>query len=288
MTLDEAIEILKEHDYTILDEDLKGTLGKALGIGALAATTAFGNSGIDIKKATPGNVPNDNAGFGKKTVHLQQRYNFDHDRYGVPTSYKLKDGNKVSQFTVNEEIDLTKKKILATPDSMLKKYGKENLETIAKLMVKTANKYNIDIDILLAIAGTESNYDHSASSDKGARGMMQITKTAAYDSHTRLQGKSPKTFSMDNIKSLKNNIDNAGRIIADLSVRRNNVIEMMLASYNGGTAQATSWRAYTQNSKLDKNGKPVKPLTKETKNYVERCMALYNKYKEVQKNYKKA
>ena len=288
MTLEEAIEILKEHDYTILDEDLKGTLGKALGIGALAATTAFGNSGIDVKKATPGNVPNDNAGFGKKTVHLQQRYNFDHDRYGVPTSYKLKDGNKVSQFTINEEIDLTKKKILATPDSMLKKYGKENLETIAKLMVNTANKYNIDIDILLAIAGTESNYDHSASSDKGARGMMQITKTAAYDSHTRLQGKSPKTFSMDNIKSLKNNIDNAGRIIADLSVRRNNVIEMMLASYNGGTAQATSWRAYTQNSKLDKNGKPVKPLTKETKNYVERCMALYNKYKEVQKNYKKA
>lgn len=288
MTLEEAIEILKENDYSILNEDLKKTLGKALGIGALAASAAFGNSGIDIKQATPGNVPNDNAGFGKRTVHLQQRYNFNHDKRGVPTSYKVKDGSAVSQFTVKEEIELTKQKILATPDSMLRKYGKDSIETIAKLMVKTANKYNLDIDILLAIAGTESNFDHNATSNKGAKGMMQITKTAAFDIHTRLRGKSPETFSMNDIQSLKNNIDNAGRLLADLSGRRNNVIEMILATYNGGTEQATSWRAYTQNSKVDKYGKPVKPLTKETKDYVERCMALYNKYKEVQKNYKKS
>lgn len=288
MTLEEAIEILKENDYSILNEDLKKSLGKALGIGALAATAAFGNSGIDVKKATPGNVPNDNAGFGKRTVHLQQRYNYDHDNRGVPKSYKLKDDSNVSQFTVDEEIELTKKKILATPDSMLKKYGKDNLETIAKLMVKTANKYNLDIDILLAIAGAESNFDNNAKSNKGAKGMMQLTRTAAFDVHTRLQGKSEKSFNMKDFLSLKNNVDNAGRLLADLSVRRNNVIEMILATYNGGTEQATSWRAYTQNSKLDKNGKPVKPLTKETREYVERCMALYNKYKEVQKNYKKA
>lgn len=110
MTLEEAIEILKENDYSILNEDLKKSLGKVLGMGALAASAAFGNSGIDIKQATPGNVPNDNAGFGKRTVHLQQRYNYNHDKRGVPTSYKLKDDSKVSQFTVDEEIELLNRK----------------------------------------------------------------------------------------------------------------------------------------------------------------------------------
>lgn len=281
MTLDEAKELLEDNGY-IIDE---GILSKTLGAGALAAGLAFGNSGVDVNKASPGHVPNDKAGFGKKSVHLQQRYNYPQDRYGVPTAYKLKDTGKLDLMDFKSEVELTKKKILSTPDSMLRKYGKDNLTEISRLMVKTANKYNIDIDLLLSIAGTETNFDNSLESNKGARGMMQITKTAAKDSHERLQNKSPKTFNFDSFRDLKTNIDNAGRIIADLSVRRNNVIEMIFASYNGGTAQATSWRAYAQNSKFDKNGKPVKPLTKETKEYVERCMALYKKYKEVQKEY---
>ena len=47
---------------------------------------------------------------------------------------------------------------------MLKKYAKDNLDIIAKYMVETANKYNVDIDILLAIAGTESNFSNDSSS----------------------------------------------------------------------------------------------------------------------------
>lgn len=281
MTLDEAKEILEDNGY-ILDE---GILSKVAGAGALAAGLAFGNSGIDINKAKPGQVPNDKAGFGKTTVHMQQRYNYPSDRYGVPKDYKLKDADKVELMNARDEIELTKAKILATPDSRLSKFGKENINTIAKLMVKTANKYNVDIDILLAMAGAETSYDNDKVSPKGAVGMMQITKLAAYDSHTRLQGKPAKTFDFNSFKDMKSSIDNAGRILADLSVRRNNVVEMILASYNGGTEQATSWRAYAQNSRVDKNGKPVKPLTKETKEYVERCMALYKKYKDVQKEY---
>ena len=281
MTLDEAKELLEEHGY-ILDE---GILSKTLGAGALAAGLAFGNSGIDINKAKPGHVPNDKSGFGKNTVHLQQRYNYPSDRYGVPKNYKLKDTDKVELMKYKDELELTKEKIRSTPDSRLSKFGKDNIDEIAKQMVKTANKYNIDIDILLAIAGVETSYDNSKVSSKGAVGMMQITKTAAYDSHIRLQGKDSTSFNFNSFKNIKTSIDNAGRILADLSVRRNNVVEMMLATYNGGTEQATSWRAYAQNSKVDKNGKPVKPLTKETKDYVERCMALYKKYKDVQKEY---
>ena len=165
---------------------------------------------------------------------------------------------------------------------MLKKYAKDNLDTIAKYMVETANKYNVDIDILLAIAGTESNFSNDSKSGKGAVGIMQITRNTAYDSHFRLQKKDKKTFDFDKIKDLKTNIDNAGRIIANLSKSHKNVIEMILSAYNGGRRSATAWRAYKSGSKLDKDGNLAPKLPEETKNYVEKCMKLYKIYKDVQ------
>lgn len=276
MDIAESINILQNNGYIV--EGIKSALGKAAAIGALAAGTAFGNSGIDSKP-----VKDPALNFGKNTtVHLQNRYNLQSDRYGVPKTYKLDNNKSPYTMSVKSEIELTKKKILATPDSMLKKYGKQHVDEIANLMVKTANKYNIDIDILLAIAGTESNYDTGAVSDKKAKGMMQITKVAAFDSHTRLQGKDKNTFNMDDYVGLKANIDNAGRIIADLSVRRNNVIEMIFASYNGGTKQATAWRYYKLGKDKLPDGKKAPELATETKNYVDKCITLYNIYKKVQ------
>lgn len=280
MTLEEAIQILEENGYNILSEDLKSTLGKAVGIGALAASTVFGNSHIDAK-------PVKDPSFGKNSVvHVHDRYNLDSDKFGVPTTYKL--SNNKSPYTISkkDEIELTKKKILATPKSMLKNSAKENLDIIAKYMVETANKYNVDIDILLAIAGTESNFNNDSKSNKGAVGIMQITRNTAYDSHFRLQKKDKNTFDFDKIKDLKTNIDNAGRIIANLSKRHQNVIEMILSAYNGGRRAATAWRAYKSNSKLDRDGNPAPKLPEETKNYVEKCMKLYKIYKDVQKTEK--
>ena len=278
MTLEEAIEILEENGYAILKEDIKSALGKAIGVGALAASTAFGNSHIDAK-------PVKDTTFGKNSiVHIHDRYNLKSDRFGVPTTYKLSNDESPYKISKKDEIELTKKKILATPASMLKKYAKDNLDIIAKYMVETANKYNVDIDILLAIAGTESNFSNDSKSGKGAVGIMQITRNTAYDSHFRLQKKDKKTFDFDKIKDLKTNIDNAGRIIAHLSKSHKNVIEMMLADYNGGRRQSTNFRSYMSKSKYDKDGRPVRPLAKETKNYIERCMFLYKIYKKVQKD----
>ena len=280
MTLEEAIQILEENGYNILSEDLKSTLGKAVGIGALAASTVFGNSNIDAK-------PVNDTTFGKNSiVHIHERYNLDSDRYGVPKTYKL--SNDKSPFVINkkDEIELTKKKILATPPSMLRKYAKENLDAIAKCMVETANKYNIDVDLLLAMAGTESNFDNNSKSGAGAIGIMQITKNTAYDTHFRLQKKDKNTFDFDKLKDLETNIDNAGRIVANLSKRYNNIIEMIWAAYNGGRRQTTAWRAYKANTNLDKDGNEAPKLAKETKNYVDRCLKLYKIYKDVQKNQK--
>lgn len=282
-------ECFEENDTfeEALNEDLKSTLGKMLATGAIAAGAAFGNTGIHTQQVGPNSVPNDKVGFGKTPVHLQQRYNYKSDKYGVPTTYELSksDAKKKLDISFDKELEITKAKILATPDSMLRKYGKEHLEQIAKLMIKAANKYNVDIDILLAIAGTETNFDNNRKSDADAVGMMQITKIAAIDSHKRLQGKSHKSFNFSTFKDLANSIDNAGRIVADLSVRRNNVLEMIFASYNGGTSQATAWRYEQLHRKKLPDGTRAPTLTKETRNYVRKCLTLYSIYKKVQKSY---
>jgi hypothetical protein len=278
-----ALVRLAEAGYLIYDKDEnllnEGILKKALGVGALAAGLAFGNSNVAQKE-----VQDDSFGKGSK-VHVQLRKDLPHDKYGVPTSYTVKDKSVVKGMSLKDEIELTKKKILSTPDSMLKKEGKENVDKIAKYITTTANKYNIDVDILLAMAGTESNYKHAGTvSNKGARGIMQITPIAAKDAHVRLQGGSEKTFDFDDMLDLKKNIDVAGRKLADLSKTHNNVIEMMLAAYNGGRRQATAWRAYKANSKFDKNGGKAPALTKETRQYVERCLMLYKLYKKINKS----
>ena len=278
-----ALVRLAEAGYLIYDKDEnllnEGILKKALGVGALAAGLAFGNSNVAQKE-----VRDDSFGKGSK-VHVQLRKDLPHDKYGVPTSYTVKDKSVVKGMSLKDEIELTKKKILSTPDSMLKKEGKENVDKIAKYITMTANKYNIDVDILLAMAGTESNYKHAGTvSNKGARGIMQITPIAAKDAHVRLQGGSEKTFDFDDMLDLKKNIDVAGRKLADLSKTHNNVIEMMLAAYNGGRRQATAWRAYKANTKFDKNGGKAPALTKETRQYVERCLMLYKLYKKINKS----
>lgn len=278
-----ALVRLAEAGYLIYDKDEnllnEGILKKALGVGALAAGLAFGNSNVAQKE-----VRDDSFGKGSK-VHVQLRKDLPHDKYGVPTSYTVKDKSVVKGMSLKDEIELTKKKILSTPDSMLKKEGKENVDKIAKYITTTANKYNIDVDILLAMAGTESNYKHAGTvSNKGARGIMQITPIAAKDAHVRLQGGSEKTFNFDDMLDLKKNIDVAGRKLADLSKTHDNVIEMMLAAYNGGRRQATAWRAYKANTKFDKNGGKAPALTKETRQYVERCLMLYKLYKKINKS----
>lgn len=283
MTIDDALLKLAESGYLVYDKNQnllnEGILKKALGVGALAAGLAFGNSGVQQKQ-----VQDDSFGKGS-TVHVQLRKDLPSDKYGVPTSYKVKDKSVVKGMSLREEIELTKKKILATPDSMLKKEGKEDIDRIAKYITNTANAYNVDVDILLAIAGAESNYKHGGTvSNKGARGLMQLTKVAAKDTHVRLKGNSEETFNFDDMWDLKKNIDAAGRMIANLSQKHKNVIEMMLAAYNGGQKQATAWRAYKANSKYDKEGNIAPKLTKESRQYVEKCMRLYKIYKKIQNN----
>ena len=254
----EAVETLREAGYIV--EDFKSKLGKVAAIGALAAGAAFGNTGMPSNRVGPNAVPGDTIGFGKTSVHLQQRYNYPSTRYGVPKSFKLPKGETKFQISHKQELELTKAKILATPDSVLHKYGKAHLTEIANIIIQTATKYNLDIDMLLAVAGTETGYDPGNDSKKNATGMMQITPAAAYDIHTRLLGKDSITFDFNDFKDFKANVDYAGRMLADLSKRRNNVIEMIWATYNGGTKQATAWRyAQLGKTKFD-DGKPVPKL----------------------------
>lgn len=279
----EALKTLTEAGYIV--EDFKSKLGKVATIGALAASSVFGNTGINQNKVGPNDVPGDKVGFGKTAVHLQHRYNYPSDKRGVPTSYKLPDNEKKFDISYNDEMELTKKKILATPDTILRQYGKKNVDKLANLFIKAATKYNLDIDVLLAIAATETGFDNNRTSNKNAVGIMQMTSIAAKDVHTRLLKKDLSKYDFSTFSKLEDNIDNSARLVADLSKRRKNVLEMIFATYNGGTEQATAWR-YTQlGRKITTDGNRAPQLTTETKNYVQRCLKYYKLFKQVQNEY---
>lgn len=264
MLLSEAKEILEENGYELIDEGI----GKAIATVGLAAGLAHGNSYVpEISKV-------DNT-FGKnQVVHTQYRDDVPSDKYGVPTSYKLKSG--IDQFKMDkaQEIELTKEKILATPDSVFKDYGKKHIDVISRLITNAANKYNIDVDILLAIACVESNFDNKATSGKNAKGIMQMTKVAAKDVHTRISGNDSTSFDFSSFEGLEKNIYSAAKLVSDISVRRNNIIEMIFATYNGGTGQATEYRYFRQGKENN--------LTTETKNYVSKCLKMYKYYKSIE------
>lgn len=272
-SVQESIKLLTDNDYII-----EGIVGKALATGALAAGMAFGNSGVKTHA-----VQDSTLDFGKNTtVHIQDRHDLPQTRFGVPKSFKLKDGTMLKQMNHKDEVAWTKKKILATPAKYLSKEGKRDADLIANLMTRAANKYNLDVDILLAIAGAESAYKDTTSEDD-ARGMMQITNLASFDHHVRLMGKDTLSYKFDGVNEIRRNIEEAARIVADLSVRRNNIIEMIFASYNGGTKQATAWR-HAQNSKpKTRDGKKAPKLDDETRDYVTKCMYLYKFYKTIKK-----
>lgn len=280
--IDSALLRLVKEGYLIYNNEgellNEGILKKALGVGALAAGMAFGNSGVKQQV-----VQDDSFGKGN-SVHVQQRYDFPQNKYGIPTSYKLPGDKDPQMMNLKKEIELTKKKILATPDSFLKKEGRRDADILAKYITAAANKYNIDVDIFLAIAATESNFKHDdTQSGKGARGLMQMMPIAAKDVHVRVRGNSAETFNFDDMLDLKKNIDFAGCKLANLSKSHNNVIEMMLAAYNGGRKQATAWRAEKSKQTVGQDGKALPKLTSETRKYVEKCMRFYKLYKKIDK-----
>ena len=260
----------------------EGKLTNTLAAAGLAAGLAHGN--VEMKP-----VQGYDTKYNSETPTLYQvrhNHDFDADQF----SYRFNQlPNKIEKTPYDSlDIQATIEKIFATPDSILTKYGRKNAQKIAEFVVKAADKYDIDENILLAILSSETGFNQNAVSHTGVRSIAQITSKT----FNSLQQKKriDKSHSMDKIVSnVEAAIYAAADIINYFSKHMHNNIEMIFAEYNGGTnGGASPYRMYRQGmskkkiiewmQKNDCSERTINHFFTETIPYVEKCMKAYKYY----------
>lgn len=121
------------------------------------------------------------------------------------------------------------------------------------LIVKAANKYQLEPEFLHAVITAESSYQHKAVSSAGAKGLMQLMPVTA------------KRFGVDDPFDPKQSIF-AGALYLNKLLKEFKTKDLALAAYNAGEGTV---RRY--NRKI--------PPYPETQRYVVKVMDFYHHYK---------
>lgn len=139
-----------------------------------------------------------------------------------------------------------------TPDSFentLKTSGKKQTATLDDLFNKAAKKYNVDVNLLKAIAKQESNFQADAVSKAGAQGIMQLMPATA------------KAMGVKNAMDPEQNIMGGAKLISQLLKKYNGDVKLALAGYNAGIGNVAKYNGI--------------PPFKETQNYIKKVMNYY-------------
>jgi hypothetical protein len=123
---------------------------------------------------------------------------------------------------------------------------------LANLINQAGKKYNIDPNLLSALIHKESNYNTGAISNKGAKGLMQMTSGTA------------SQYGVDNPFNPAQSIEGGTHYLSDLLNKYNGNVEKALAAYNAGPGN------------VDKYGGI--PPYKETEDYVRTILRDYSRY----------
>ncbi len=141
------------------------------------------------------------------------------------------------------------------------------LKAVRPHMQAAAQKHNIDVELLQALIATESGFNITAISNKGALGLMQlIPETAARygvvdDAHGKI-----RLTQMQKLFDPQTNINAGVRYLRDLVNLFKGQLDLALAAYNAGEGA------------VQKAGNQI-PNYPETQNYVRTVMQMYTALK---------
>lgn len=116
---------------------------------------------------------------------------------------------------------------------------------------EAARTYNVDINLLMAIAKAESNFNPSATSSAGAMGVMQLMPSTA------------SGLGINDAYNARDNIMGGAQVISQNLERYDGNLSLALAGYNAGCGN------------VDKYG-GIPPF-EETQNYVKKVLDYYEK-----------
>ncbi len=117
-----------------------------------------------------------------------------------------------------------------------------------------AQRYGLPASLLHAVIAVESAYDPNAISRAGAVGLMQLMPETA------------KRYGVVNRRNPTDNINGGTRYLRDLLVMFDYDLTLALAAYNAGEGAVKEY------------GNSIPPY-EETRRYIDKVIAFYNKYK---------
>ena len=170
------------------------------------------------------------------------------DNNSLPGRDSLLEYNKVNELvgTKNDSKELL---------NMLYKKGMENNgnKDISGVIDEASELFHVDKSLIKAVIQQESGFDRTATSPKGAMGLMQLMpETAAL-------------LGVDNPYDARQNILGGTSFLKTLLNKYNGNLDLTLAAYNAGPGA------------VDKYG-DVPPI-QETQDYVKQVLKNYNEYK---------
>ena len=145
-------------------------------------------------------------------------------------------------------------------------------------ILEYSKKYNIDPYLILAMVNVESGFDKEATSAKGAKGLMQITKATAQEINQLTN--SVDKIDDNSLYDININLDIGCMYLASLIERYDGNYYLAICAYNAGMGNVNKWISeYKVPTSLATTH--LKLPFNETTNYLKKVVRNYSSYKKI-------
>lgn len=162
--------------------------------------------------------------------------------------YRYRDEERIWHFT---NIKSDKRYQIYIPES--KENPAEFIIKYGPIIEQASDRFRLDPSLVKAVIKAESDFDHRATSHRGAQGLMQLMPDTAVE------------MEVNNPYNPEENIFGGARYLSRLLQRFKNDMTLALAAYNAGPEKVEIYEG-------------VPPYT-ETKNFIKRVLDFYEQYK---------